>query len=163
MKKVKEYKFIIISFILIIIDQVSKILVVSNIYNESIKVIPNLLNFTYVENTGALFGIGKNKISIFIILNIIIIVLGIIYLIKNKDEFNFLSKISISMILSGGIGNLIDRIARGYVVDFIDVNPVIKWPMFNIADCYVVIGCILLFIGFILQERKEKNEGINIK
>jgi len=141
--------------ILILLDQISKILIVNNLYEKSIKVIPNILNFTYVENRGASFGIGQDFTNGFIILNIIIIIVLGYFFIKNKDKFITFSKISYLSVMAGGIGNLIDRLVRGFVVDFIDINNLFEWPVFNIADIYIVLGCIGIMISIIFEKQND--------
>lgn len=129
--------FIVIA--LIFIDQLVKVLVVNSIYNSSIVIINGTLNLTYVQNTGGAYGIGSGNILIFIIANIAIIGALIRLILLKKDKLNIQTLISISAVIAGGIGNLIDRIFRGYVIDYIDINPLIKYPVFNIADMCVVI------------------------
>lgn len=146
--KLKHY---IIGIAVIIIDQLSKLLVT----NKNITIIPNFLKFTYTENTGGAFGIGT-KLAI-LALSIIIIVSIIIFLIKQKNKItNFTPYI---LILSGSIGNLIDRTFRGYVIDFIDVN-IFNFPTFNIADISIVLGIIYLIFLIIMQKSDDKNVKI---
>lgn len=77
---------------------------------------------------------------------------------KNYKKISYIEKIFYSMIISGGLSNLIDRLFRGYVVDYIDVNQIIKYPVFNIADISIVIGCLLL-IGYIFIKTIKKQEN----
>ena len=93
----------------------------------------------------------------FIIINVIIIGILMKFVISKRDEINNALLIAISLIIAGGIGNLIDRIFRGYVIDFIDINPVFKYPVFNIADIFVVTGCIVIAIDLIYRTIKSKN------
>ena len=125
--------------LVIIADQIIKVMIVSKIYNSSITIINGILNLTYVENTGGAFGIGSNSTVMFVIVNIIVITLITKFIISKKDEINYWTLISLTLIISGGIGNLIDRLFRGFVIDYIDINPLIKYPMFNIADICVVV------------------------
>ena len=111
---------------------------------------------TYVENTGGAYGIGSNSIIMFIIVNIIVITLLTKFILSKKDEINIVILISISLIIAGGLGNLIDRIFRGYVIDYIDINPLFKYPVFNIADICVVLGCTVVVINLIINTIKEK-------
>lgn len=113
--------------------------VLKNMYNFSIILIDGVLHLTYVENTGGAFGIGSNFTLIFIISNIIVIGLLTIIIFLKKHELTIQTLVAISAVIAGGISNLIDRIVRGYVIDYIDINPIIKYPVFNIADIYVVI------------------------
>lgn len=157
---IKNKKILFIVFIILIsicIDQIVKQVIIKNILNSSIEIINGVLNFTYVENTGGAYGIGSNNILMFIIINVIIIGILMKFVISKRDEINNALLIAISLIIAGGIGNLIDRIFRGYVIDFIDINPVFKYPVFNIADIFVVTGCIVIAIDLIYRTIKSKN------
>lgn len=101
---------------------------------------------------------GQNKQIIIIIANIIIIYLLLKFLIKNYNKLIDIVKLFIVMIISGGVSNLMDRIFRGYVVDYIDINQIIKYPVFNIADMSIVIGMALL-IGYIIIKTIKKQEN----
>lgn len=142
--KNKKYIIIIFGIAILLIDQLTNALVIE----QNLIVIPNIINITYTENTGMAFGIGQNNLFFIIIINII--VLGIIIkLIKEKQEQIDLKILtSLILILSGGIGNLIDRIFRGYVVDFIDIN-FMSFPNFNIADISITVGILILIISII--------------
>lgn len=164
---IKNKKILFIVFIILIsicIDQIVKQVIIKNILNSSIEIINGVLNFIYVENTGGAYGIGSNNILMFIIINVIIIGILMKFVISKRDEINNALLIAISLIIAGGIGNLIDRIFRGYVIDFIDINPVFKYPVFNIADIFVVTGCIVIAIDLIYRtiksKTRRKNEGI---
>ncbi len=136
-----SYKIgIIIIFFGIIIDQITKYF--ASKLTDSITVIPNFLNFTLIKNYGAAFGIAQGANNILAILGAIIssIVLFMILYLNKKDGK---SSIALYFILTGGIANLIDRVFRHFVVDFID-TPFIA--TFNIADSFVVIGAFLLII-----------------
>lgn len=126
-----------IGVIIVVIDQMVKI----SLIDKDITIIPNFLNLTYTENTGAAFGIGTNNI---ILIFSIIMVMALIYYIKAKKIDN---QIPYMLIISGAIGNMIDRIFRGFVIDYIDVN-LFNFPNFNIADICIVIGFLLLLIIF---------------
>ncbi len=140
-------KLLLFSVIFLLIDQISKGLV--NLYmnvNESIKLF-NLLSLTYVHNTGAAFSMLEGARWLFIILGIIALNVIFIFFIKDKKLNNF-EIITYSLLLSGILGNLIDRFLYGYVIDFIDVN-ILNFAIFNFADSFMVIGVILLMIGMI--------------
>ena len=138
-------KLFIYTIIFTFIDQVSKGLI--NIYlnlNQSVEIIPNFLSFTYVHNTGAAFSIFEGAKCFFII--IAFIALNIIYLFFIKDKKLKNSEIVIyALLISGIIGNLIDRILFGYVIDFIDVN-IFNFAIFNLAYSFIVVAVILLLI-----------------
>lgn len=156
---IKNKKILLIIFIILIsicIDQIVKQIVIKNVFNSSIQIIKGVLNFTYVENTGGAYGIGSNNILIFIIINIIILGILMKFAISKREEIDTISLIAISLIIAGGMGNLIDRVARGYVVDFVDINQVLKYPVFNIADIFVVTGCIVIAIELIYRTIKSR-------
>lgn len=149
--------YIIISFLLIILDQISKYYIINNyqLYSSS-SLIDNFIYITNIRNAGAAFGILQNYKILFIISSIIIIsVLLFYFFISSKHDI--LLRTSLTLIISGGIGNLIDRIKLGYVIDFIDVR---IWPIFNFADSYIVIGCLLLtyFVLFKYKGRGEESK-----
>ena len=106
---------------------------------------------TYIENTGGAFGIGNNSTIMFIIVNIIVIMLVTKFITLKNNELSAYMLIGLGLILAGGIGNLIDRVFRGFVVDYIDFNPLIKYPVFNIADICVVIGCLIIGMNVIVN------------
>lgn len=144
--------------IIIILDQLIKGLIISKLYNNTIVLIPKILNLTYVENTGAAFGIGSSSTAMFIIVNAIIIGLIIYFIHSKKGEISKIILFALHLILAGGIGNLIDRIFKGFVVDYIDINPIFKFPVFNLADICITIGCTIIVIYLItniIEERRK--------
>ena len=145
---------IILSLIVLSIDQVSKILIANTIdINSSIEVIKNFFYLTYTHNTGAAFSILTGKRLLLIIIAIVILIILFNYIKKNKTN-NKLEILAFSLIIGGSIGNLIDRIIRGYVVDFLDFKIFgYNFPIFNLADTFIVIGVILIVI--ITLTRKE--------
>lgn len=156
--KNKKALLIILGIFIILLDQITKAILIG----KNITIIPNILNFTYTENTGVAFGIGSSNLILIIIVNIVVLGIIIKFIKERKEQVNFSILISLILILSGGIGNLIDRIVRGYVIDFIDIN-VFNFPNFNIADISISIGIIsLIFIlcNSILKEKKAEEEKI---
>lgn len=149
----KKIISIVIGITIILLDQLTKILLL----NKNITIIPGFINFTYTENTGAAFGIGSNNIIMVILVNIIILGFVIKFLKDNSERINFLIIIPLIAILAGGISNLIDRLCRGFVIDFIDVN-IFNFPNFNIADISIVLGIFTLIIVIINQIVMEKKE-----
>ena len=141
---------------IIILDQTIKFVIVKKIYNSSINIIKGMLNFTYIENTGGAYGIGNDSTFMFIIVNIIIITLIGKFILSKKNDISTNILFSIGLIVAGGIGNLIDRVFRGFVIDYIDFNPLIKYPVFNLADICVVIGCLIVVINVIINIIKER-------
>lgn len=148
---------IILSLIFFFIDYVSKYVIINNLpLGISKKVINNFFYITHINNEGAAFSILNGKTIFLIIISIIIIVMLINYVRKNsiKDK---LSVVSISLVIGGSLGNLLDRITKGYVIDFLDFHIFgYNFPIFNIADTFITVGVFLLFISL---NRKEKKDG----
>ena len=149
---------IILSIILLVIDQVSKILVVKLIdINHAIEVIKNFFYLTYTHNTGAAFSILTGQRLFLILIAVVILIVLINYIRKNKVKEK-LDIISFSLIIGGSLGNLIDRMVRGYVVDFLDFKIFgYDFPVFNLADTFIVIGVFLLLIVTFRKERSNDN------
>ena len=124
-------------------------------YKGSISVINEVFNLTYVENRGAAFGLFQNNQWIFIVVALIASIIGLYFLHSNKISSK-LGKLSVVLIIAGALGNLIDRIRLDYVVDYFDF--VFIWNyVFNLADCFIVVGTILLCIYVIISDNKQKN------
>lgn len=138
---------IILTLIFLLLDIVSKVLVSKYIVLEkSIKIINDFFYITYVRNTGVAWSMFSSK-TILVLLVSSFIILGIILYIYNNRPKNILEKVAYSMILGGAIGNFVDRIIYGYVIDFIDIKIFgYDYPIFNLADSFIVIGVILLVI-----------------
>ena len=144
-----------LSFFIVLIDQLSKILVhtMMNLY-DSFTVIPSLLDFTYIRNEGIAFGINFPGGKMFFIIFPILITFYLISLLKNKEFEDNSSQIALYLIIGGAIGNILDRVFRGYVVDFIDfhINRS-HWYVFNIADSAVTIGLLFLLYSSIIIKK----------
>ena len=152
--------FYVIAIVLIVMDQLSKFATIKWLKPiGTITVVEGIFDLNYVENRGAAFGIMQNQRWIFICLTIIITLALIFYKAKYKPKDKVLNT-SICLLVSGAIGNLIDRIFRGYVVDMLEVT-FINYPVFNVADCFVVIGAVLLsiYILFIYKDPKEMKKN----
>ena len=149
---------IILSIIFIIIDQLFKIIVVNNLTNnKSIEVIKSFFYLTYTNNKGAAFSILTGRRILLILVALIVIGVLIYYVRKNKIEGK-VNKIALSLVIGGSIGNLIDRILRGAVIDFIDVKIFgYNFPIFNLADTFIVIGVFLLIIEMFRKEHRNDN------
>lgn len=148
------------AFVLIVIDQIIKIVVDTNMaVSESIPVIQDVLHLTYVQNEGAAFGIFQGQRWILVDVTSVVILAGIYLLAAKKLKSRFLIW-SVALVIAGGLGNLIDRIFRHFVIDYIEVR-LIHFAVFNFADCCVVVGtimivCYLLF-GEIWAKKKAKS------
>ena len=149
---------IILSIILLVIDQISKILVVKLIdINHPIEIIKNFFYLTYTHNTGAAFSILTGQRILLILVAIVILVIIFNYLRKNKVEEK-IDILAFSLIIGGAVGNLLDRIIRGYVIDFLDFKIFgYNFPVFNLADTFIVIGVFLLLITIIRKEHNNDN------
>ena len=123
---------------------------------ESLPIIRDYFHMTLVHNTGIAFGLFKNQGIVFIIIPVIAIILLAynIYYYKNNDEnLSRLYIVAFSLILGGAIGNLIDRILFGYVIDFIDLK---VWPVFNLADSAITIGALVIALKYIPSAKIKK-------
>ncbi len=148
--------YIIIIILGFILDRISKVYAINNFINHPYD--GTLLNFTYLENRGAAFGILQDSRLFFIILTIIIVGYLLYYFIKNYKTNKRLLNISLAFIITGALGNFYDRLFNGYVVDFIDFA-FFEFPVFNIADIFVTVGSILMIIYFLVFEESDmKNE-----
>ncbi len=148
---------LILSLVLMVLgiaaDQVIKYVVVENLKPDGVvTVIPGFLNFVYVENRGAAFGMLNGFTTALTIITTICIV-AVLALMIFYQKHSFFSRAAAILIVSGGIGNLVDRFIQGYVVDYIQVS--FFPPVFNLADCFVVIGVILFLIHFLFFMKKD--------
>lgn len=134
-------RYWVVGVIVLFLDQLAKYLVTRDytLY-QSVEVIPGVLWFTRVHNYGAAFGILSGQMTLLVVLSVIVIVLIVVFY-RRLLAFGPLVPWGMTLALSGALGNLIDRVFRGYVVDFIDVK---VWPVFNIADVAVTLGVILV-------------------
>ena len=148
----------------IVVDQWSKWIVLEHLVPvHSVDVIPGLLRWVYVENRGAAFGILQNQRWLFLVITVAMLIFCVHYLLRGCESkwMGF----ALTLIIGGGIGNMIDRIFRGFVVDFISIS--FFPPVFNVADICVVVGAFLL-IGMLSlslvddwkKEKQKKNEGL---
>jgi signal peptidase II len=143
----------IIALSVVVADRISKWICQTSLQPlGSVPVIKGIFHLTYVENRGAAFGILQNKTWFFIPATLIILVILLYMLIRVKTNSK-LMRVSLALIAGGAVGNLIDRIWLGYVVDFLDFR---IWPVFNIADSSVVVGALIL--GYLVL---VKGEGIS--
>ena len=146
----------IIILLLIGLDQLSKIWAINDLKAiGSIPIIQNVFHLTYVENRGAAFGMLENNQIIFVIVALAASIFGLYYL--HTKKINLIGKTGIILIISGAIGNAIDRLRLGFVVDYFDFRIIWEY-VFNIADVFVVVGTILLCIYIIFYEEKSNKK-----
>lgn len=150
--------YIAIFLFIIALDQISKFLITAKFsLGEGECIIRGILDFRYIENRGAAFGMLQGARVFFIILTILVFTALIIYLIKLKPS-SCLELTALSFIAGGALGNFIDRAFLGYVRDFIEVT-FIDFPVFNVADCFVCIGAgLYILYTFVDMKRKNKDE-----
>lgn len=138
----------------IALDQISKQLVLHLLYGGQVEILPGVLNFTYVENRGMAFGLLADQRWIFLVLSVVGIALVAFYLSRYVNTT--LPRVGLSLIIGGGIGNMIDRTLLGFVVDFIDFCAFDFWVwVFNIADAAVCVGAGLFMLDLILELVRE--------
>ena len=150
-----KLKIILYASYIILIDQISKFLVLFFLgFERSINIIPNLLNFTLVKNKGAAFSLFSNATT-FLTITSIFASLLLIIIIFNSPPRSYWNSIGIAYLLGGTIGNGIDRLFKGFVVDFLELLP-INFPIFNVADISINIAMIC-FIVDIINKTNESN------
>ena len=146
---------LIIIILVVALDQATKYLVLANIAEiDTLPIIKDVLHLTYVENRGAAFGMLADKRAVFMVISVAGIVAIFVWLVVSKPKSIWM-RLGLPFIIGGGIGNMIDRIARGYVVDMIDCR-FINFYVFNVADSFVCIGCGMVIIALIIEIVNEQ-------
>ena len=150
-------KIIIISAFIFFLDQLIKLLISSFLHlNESLTIITNIFNITYLENSGAAWSILNGHLSLLIVFSVIALFIIIYYM--KKFVLNKRNIIAFGLIYGGLLGNLFDRLFHGYVIDYFDFKIFnYKYPVFNIADTALVIGIFLIIIAIFKGEDQNGN------
>lgn len=152
------------AILLVVADQLIKLLVIARLKPiGSLGVVNGFLRLNYVENTGAAFGSFSSHTAVLSVVTLLAVAVGFYYLLSEKIKFGF-EYVCILLVMSGGVGNLIDRVFRGYVIDYIE--PLfIEFAVFNFADMLVTCGAVLLIIWLIkdivkdiLKTKAEKSD-----
>ena len=152
--------WLIISILIIIADQLVKYFVASGMsVGDTAFSVLNLFDITYVQNQGAAFSILSGKLSVLSLISVVFCVGVVVYWIKKKPTHPLLCT-ALTMMLAGAFGNAIDRIFRGFVVDYIQTT-FITFPVFNIADIGITVGAALLVLYVILFDKEDKNAKNN--
>lgn len=139
--------------IVLFLDQLSKIIVALTLPSgQSATVIPKWLYITHTHNSGTIWGIAQGSNLIFAIIAVAVVCL--VLFLSPKITSTLFSKICLGAILGGAIGNLVDRIFRGFVIDFIEFR-IINFPVFNVADIGIVCGAILLAISMLVAPKEQ--------
>lgn len=148
--------YLLIALVVFLLDQGSKWLVVHFMkYGETIPLWPGVFHITSHRNAGAAFGILQNQRWFFLLITVLVVVGILIFLWKQKERAPLLST-ALGIILGGAVGNFLDRLISGEVVDFLDFR-LINYPIFNLADSSIVIGVGLILLDTLLQGRKQKS------
>lgn len=147
--------------LLILLDQVTKLLALQNLKGQNpVTLIPDVFQLLYVENRGAAFGILQNRQWVFLIITVIVLAALVWALPKIPQERHFLPfTLCLCFIGAGAVGNMIDRIFRGYVVDFFYFK-LIDFPVFNVADIYVTTAAVILIVLIVFLYKEEDFDRI---
>ena len=139
----------------IALDQVTKAAFAGMLPGDSLgSILGGLVDLRLVHNTGAAWGIFADNTVALGVFSLVVVFVLLGYFVWARDSVNVLQTVGIALVVAGGIGNVIDRFAQGYVTDFLAVT-FIDFPVFNVADIGVTCGVVLLFIGFALEWRTE--------
>jgi len=153
----RRFTSVIVVFV-IILDQIVKMFIRSSLkVGESIDVIGKFFAISHIENTGAAFSMFEGSRVILIILPLVIAALAFYYMAKHPNEHGTFYW-ALSLIIGGGIGNMIDRIRFGSVTDMFDFH---FWPVFNVADIAICVGCGLMIIYVIFFDKKENKKKVS--
>jgi signal peptidase II len=152
----------VVSAVILLLDQATKIFIDRTMgLHSSITVVENFFNITYTRNKGAAFGFlaeSSFRLPFFILVSIlaVVVIIGVFRKLRPGQTF---TAVALSLIFAGALGNLIDRIRLGEVIDFLDAHWYMHhWPVFNVADSSICIGVFLLAIDMFLDERRKKSE-----
>ena len=141
-----------VASLVFVLDRIAKIAVANNMsYGQSMDILPRIFHLTLVLNNGTAFGLFKGANAALAILSVVVIMLILFYVLKNK-AMGFANSLALGLILGGALGNLFDRVKFGYVIDFLDFR---VWPVFNIADSAITIGTCLLAWSILRQTFKS--------
>ncbi|MGI6767229.1 MAG: signal peptidase II [Lentihominibacter sp.] len=148
--------YIIIIVAIMILDRVVKMYIAGSMeVRESIPVIGDFFSITYVQNRGAAFSILEDHTTLLIIVPAIVITIAILFIVIRHKSYKRIFMVALSLICGGGLGNVTDRAAYGYVIDMLDFG---SFPVFNVADIAVTVGCGLLLLYMIAFDGKKTQE-----
>jgi len=156
---------LIIVIVILALDQVSKYLIQLTLspVGSSTPVINGFLQLTNVHNTGAAWGMLEGFRWLFIPMTLIIAGLLVYVTIRFRKKLTVFSRITLALLFAGAVGNFIDRVALSYVRDFLDITPWFSFPVFNVADSALSIGCVLLVIDALFLKEKSLFERVSFK
>ena len=153
-------KIMIIGLLCLLIDQISKIIIISSCkIGEVNDIIHSFFSITYIKNYGAAWGIFSDSTLLLAIISIIFLLFSLKY-VNDKEKVNKLEVLSYGLLLGGIVGNLIDRLFRGYVIDFLSFKIFgYDFPVFNLADSFIVIGIIIALFETFLESKGTKDDS----
>ncbi|KRN54286.1 signal peptidase II [Carnobacterium divergens] len=147
--------YYLLALVVLIVDQVTKYLVVQNIELYQVKAfLPGVLSWMYIQNTGAAWSILEGQMWFFYVITTVVII-GVLYIMQKYAKESRLFSMGLALILAGALGNFIDRIRLGYVVDMVRVE-LFDFPIFNVADMSLSIGVALIIVYVLLDEKNKK-------
>lgn len=145
--------WLVCSFLIVFADQITKYLAMTKLEGIEVTFIPKVIDFVYVKNNGAAFNMLSGKVLLLSLISLAFVI-GVIFYMFYKKPQNKVYRLSVMLLFAGAIGNMIDRIFRGFVVDFIKTT-FIEFPVFNIADISIVCGAILLMVYVLFLENRK--------
>ena len=156
---------LIIIVCLLAIDQITKYLISLNLstVGTSLPLIDGFVQFTNVHNTGAAWGMLEGFRWLFIPMTLIVAGLLIYIIVRFNKKLTVFSRITLALLFAGAVGNFIDRVALSYVRDFIDITPWFSFPVFNVADSSLSVGCVFLVIDALFLKDKSLFERVSFK
>lgn len=155
---------VVVMLVLLGLDQLTKYLAIINLKNHPAFVLwDGVLELNYLENRGSAFGMLQNQKFFILFIGVVFLAVILFFLFKLPEEKKFCTvHILLSAIVAGGVGNMIDRLRFDYVVDFISFV-LIHFPIFNVADCYIVVATIVLFLLFLFVFKEKDLEFLSFK
>lgn len=154
------YNYVIIAAIIVLDQAVKKAVTAAMTLHESIPVINHVFHITYIQNTGAAFSLMEGFRLLLILLPAVLILAAMVYMFVKRKTSHPMLLLSLAFICGGGLGNVIDRAVLGYVVDYLDFR---VFPIFNVADIFVCLGCGLLVIYLLFLDGKASEKNKNDK
>lgn len=155
---------VVVMLVLLGLDQLTKYLAIINLKNHPAIVLwDGVLELNYLENRGSAFGMLQNQKFFILFIGVVFLAVILFFLFKLPEEKKFCTvHILLTAIVAGGVGNMIDRLRFDYVVDFISFV-LIHFPIFNVADCYIVVATIVLFLLFLFVFEEKDLEFLSFK
>lgn len=156
---------LIIIVCLLALDQITKYFIHLNLpsVGASVPLIDGFVQFTNVHNTGAAWGLLEGFRWLFIPMTLIVAGLLIFVLVRFHKKLCVFSRITLALLFAGAVGNFIDRLLLGYVRDFVDITPWFSFPVFNVADSALSVGCVLLVIDALFLKDKSLFERVSFQ